>query len=407
MSIFSLEDSKASGVIPENCRAIIKKYQEDGMFGVDAVVNNKQEYTTIYFLMTQDCNLNCAYCYQPKEFRQKDTGITKQIIDDTMEFVARTFDERKVKFHIFGGEPFMNFEMIKYLVDTYPMFHYVTTTNGLVLSKNAEAREWVRQHKHNLKLSVSLRSLKSVYGNEYIKKADEVLKLVQHNGGDIHYVIEDPTAENVYEDLISLYEYPIPVVRISSVRHCDILKEKTPQYIELFKRIADYLYFGDKPMFGRSQWDNAFRNNIYMKLSGGKLHNNPPTFCGCGYLYLAVNNKGELYPCDLFTNFPEFKMGDIYNGFNENSIFFKKMSTWIEGLYDDCKNCTVVEGGDIRLCPRAMCLGENYIVTGNPLKPAPNHCFANRIEYSNYDYIAKKAIELGVDKAYYKGFKNG
>jgi hypothetical protein len=54
-----------------------------------------------------------------------------------------------------------------------------------------------------------------------------------------------------------------------------------------------------------------------------------------------------------------------------------------------------------------MCLGENYIVTGNPLKPAPNHCWANKIEYANYEYIAKKAIELGIDEIYNKGSKYG
>jgi uncharacterized protein len=406
MSIFSLKDSKAQGTIPENCQAVIKKYQADGMFDVDAVVNGKQEYTTIYFLMTQDCNLNCAYCYQPKEFRQKDSNISKQVIDDTIDFAMRTFDEQKIKFSIFGGEPFINFEMIKYLVDTYPMFRYVVTTNGLILSKNAEVREWVRQHKHNLKLSVSISSLKSIYGSDYLEKVSDVLDLVKSNGGDVHYVVEDPTAEGVYEEIVYLFDR-VPVVRISSARHWDVLQAKNDDYIKLFNKLADFIYFTGEPKFGRCQWDIAFHNNIYSHLKGKELKKVPPTFCGCGYLYLAVNNKGELYPCDLFANFPEFKMGDIYTGFNENSVFFKKMGDWLDDLYGDCKNCTVCEAGDIRLCPRAMCLGENYIVTGNPLKPAANHCAANRIEYQNFMYIAKKAIALGLDEVYNKGQKNG
>jgi hypothetical protein len=50
-----------------------------------------------------------------------------------------------------------------------------------------------------------------------------------------------------------------------------------------------------------------------------------------------------------------------------------------------------------------MCLAENYTVTGNPLKPAANHCWANRIETATFEYIAKKAIETGIDGLYYKG----
>ena len=129
----------------------------------------------------------------------------------------------------------------------------------------------------------------------------------------------------------------------------------------------------------------------------------PPTFCGCGYLYLAVNNKGEIYPCDFFANYPEFKIGDVWNGFNDTAFFFKKMGDWIDELYEHCRDCEVCFDGDIRCCPRAMCLAENYTVTGNPLKPAANHCWANRIETATYEYIAKKAIETGIDALYYKG----
>ena len=79
------------------------------------------------------------------------------------------------------------------------------------------------------------------------------------------------------------------------------------------------------------------------------------------------------------------------------------MADWIEELYEYCRSCEVCLEGDIRLCPRAMCLAENYLVSGNPLKPAPNHCWANRIESSTFEYIAKKAIALGIDELYCRG----
>lgn len=403
MPVFELKNSKASNDLPQLCRDVIKKYKADGMFDICSITNGRQDYTTVYFLMTQDCNLNCAYCYQPKEFRNKETMLSKEIIDDTMKWVLRTFDERKIKFSIFGGEPFMNTAMIKYLCDTYCMYRYVVTTNGLVLLKDTDLRDWVLSHKYHLNLSVSITALREVLGQGYLNEARLVLDLIKANGGDIHYVVDDPERPGIYEEIVWLYEYGIPVVRVSSARHWDMVKEKNEQFKELFRKIADYVYFQGQPKFGRSQWDIALKNNIYRKIKGIKLKDVPPTFCGCGYLYLAVNHKGEIYPCDFFANFPEFKIGDIYTGFNETAFFFKQMGDWIEELYEHCRGCEVCIEGDIRCCPRAMCLAENYIVTGNPLKPAPNHCWANRIEYANFEYIAKKAIALGIDELYYKG----
>jgi uncharacterized protein len=403
MAVFELEKAGVKGSLPEQCREVIKKYKADGMFDICSITHGRQDYTTVYFLMTQDCNLNCAYCYQPKEFRSKEAVITKEIIDDTMAWALNTFDEAKIKFSIFGGEPFLNTEVIKYLCDTYCMYRYVVTTNGLVLLKDAALRGWVLKHKYHLNLSVSITALRQVLGQGYLDEAGPVLDLIKANGGDAHYVVDDPQAPGIYEEIVWLYKYGIPVVRVSSARHWDTVKEKNEQFKELFKKIADYVYFSGKPKFGRSQWDIAFKNNIYRKLKGIRLKDVPPTFCGCGYLYLAVNYKGEIYPCDFFANFPEFKIGDIYSGFNETAYFFKKMADWIEELYEYCRSCEVCLEGDIRLCPRAMCLAENYLVSGNPLKPAPNHCWANRIESSTFEYIAKKAIALGIDELYHKG----
>jgi radical SAM protein with 4Fe4S-binding SPASM domain len=293
--------------------------------------------------------------------------------------------------------------MVQYLCDTYCMYRYVVTTNGLVLLNDPGIREWVLRHKYHLNLSVSISALRGVLGEGYLDKAGAVLDLVKTNGGDVHYVVDDPERPGIYEEIIRLYEYGVPVVRLSSARHWDLVRDKNKQFKDLFRRVADYVYFSGEPKFGRSQWDIALKNNIYRKLKGIALKDVPPTFCGCGYLYLAVNNRGEIYPCDFFANYPEFKIGDVWSGFNDTAFFFKKMGDWIDELYEHCRDCEVCFDGDIRCCPRAMCLAENYTVTGNPLKPAANHCWANRIETATYEYIAKKAIETGIDSLYHKG----
>lgn len=404
MSVFEVKECKTRE-IPENCREVIKEYAKKGMFGLNEVFGGR-EYTTFYFLMTQDCNGKCPYCYQPKEFRRTDKIMTKEVIDDSMDFIFTNFKENRVKFSLFGGEPLMNFEMVKYIVESYPMIKSVLTTNGILIKEDKIIRKWIKKQKNNLNLSVSINALKYVYPNEDFKSlVQPCIDTVKGCGGDFHYVVEDPDDPKVFDEIRYLFDQNVPVIRISPARHWDVVKNKNESFVKLFKKLADFIYFTGPPKFGRTNWDIAFNNNIYRKHKGVELSPTPPTFCGCGYLYLAINCDGEIYPCDFFANYEEFKLGDVYKGFNETAHFFEGMSKWIDGLYEGCKECPAVPSKDIKLCPRAMCLAENYTVSGKPLEPAPNHCLTNKIEYQLMDYIASKGIELGIDNIYYQGRK--
>ncbi len=130
------------------------------------------------------------------------------------------------------------------------MYRYVVTTNGLVLLNDPGIREWVLRHKYHLNLSVSISALRGVLGEGYLDKAGAVLDLVKANGGDVHYVVDDPERPGIYEEIIRLYEYGVPVVRISSARHWDMVRDKNEQFKELFRRVADYVYFSGEPKFG-------------------------------------------------------------------------------------------------------------------------------------------------------------
>ena len=400
MTIFSLKESKAPGEIPDNCKQIIKKYAENGMFD-SSYMFKSNEFLSIYFLMTQDCQGKCPYCYQPKEFRCVDKELTQKVIDDTMTFLFKNFPEQKIKFSLFGGEPLLNFDMVKYIVENYSMIRTSITTNGLAINDNPEIKEFLMTHSASLNVSVSVGAQKFMYPrSEFIERIQPAIEVIKATRGDAHFVVDNPTDTKVLDEIKYLYDQGI-VVRCSTVRHSDTLKKYTKEYIELFKKIADYIYFDGKPRFGQSAWYSVFKNNIYKRRKGIELQGFPPTFCGCGSLYIAVNHEGDIYPCDFFANYPEFKMGSVYEGINETALFFVKMKDWLDGIYEDCKNCTVVPDGDIRLCPRAMCLAENYTVSGNPLKPASNHCAANAIEFAIFDYIAQRSIETGIDEVYF------
>jgi radical SAM protein with 4Fe4S-binding SPASM domain len=394
MSLFSIAESKSRQTLPEECRNLIRQWEQEGLFSIEDIF---KEFVTFYFILTQDCNGGCPYCYQPAEFRKK-LEMPSNIIDDTMDFVFKTFREDKVKFHLYGGEPFLNHSLMKYAVEKYPMCWYVVTTNGLILSENTEIRDWMIKHSQNLQLSISVEVLRRKYGKEkFLEKLKPCIDVLKINKGDIHYVIDDPTDPDIYNEVVWMFEQGAPQIRLSHPRYESKIKETWSAYVDLFKKVADYVYFSGNVGFNKTAWDVAFHGNIYRKNKGLPLKLLPPTFCGCGHLYIAINSIGEMFPCDFFINFPEFKIGDIYNGFNSTCGFFRKTRDWIEELYAHCNDCPAIPDKDIRLCPRAMCLCENYINHGNPLIPSEIHCWCNKVEYEVFDYISKKAIALNVD----------
>lgn len=385
--------------IPQKCKDIIKANIKKMALDPNKIYSG--ENITFYFLMSQECNANCPYCYQPKQFRQ-DLRLSKKIIDDSMDFILNNFREERVKFCLFGGEPTLNWDMVTYVVDSFPTLKFIVMTNGILMYERSDVREWMKKHDYHLNVSLSIEPLKKRLGPDYIEKLKPSFDVLKSCKGDVNFVITDPDEPGLYEAVKAMLDYGVPTVRVNAARHSENLVTKRDSYIGLFKKIADYVYFADMPMWNRSGWDTAFKGNLFKKYKGMPLKDVPPTMCGCGYIYLAIDYRGDIYPCDWFANFPEFKVGSIYEGFTDTARLFYEMKEWIDCLYEDCKQCTVAD--DIRLCPRAMCLAENYQNHGNPLKPSRLHCEANRIEQEIYKYIVEGVIKRGYDKILVEGF---
>lgn len=394
---FTLKDELISN-LPDKCRGILKTELAD--YGVSTITENRKQPLNIYLILTQGCNLSCPYCYQAKDFKNNNKQMTKEIIDSAVKFAVKTFHETAIAFTLFGGEPFTRFDLIKYVIEKYPMFRYRIITNGYVLNEQPEVYDWVWNHKDNCNISISLSALKFKYGKDYLEKTSKLLDLLNHIKGEIHYVIDDPQ-EDTHKEVIKIME-KCKSVRISCARHNEKLKEIKEKVKEVFHKIADYLYFGETVVFGRCTWDTAFGNNTYRYNKGLPLYDLPSTFCGCGgHLYLAILPNGDLFPCDYFSIFPEMKMGDIYLGLNPNSIYLTKMQEWVNEAFEKCRNCTHIPNNDLRLCARALCFAENYEFNKNPFISTEAHCTANEIESDVYNYISKKAIASGLDEVFY------
>ena len=115
---------------------------------------------TCMLMITHACNLNCSYCYEPyKQNACMDITLAKDIISREAEFVNESSDFNELEIDFMGGEPFMNFPLIKEVVEwlekgsiSVPWVSFITT-NGTLL--NEEIKNWLRQHKQSIILGAS------------------------------------------------------------------------------------------------------------------------------------------------------------------------------------------------------------------------------------------------------------
>lgn len=349
---------------------------------------------TFYLILSQDCNGQCVYCYQDKSFRTKD-AMTKEVMDDIVRFGVSKFAENDIIFYFFGGEPTLNWELIEYTLEKYPQLRFHMTTNGIVLNGSSEKRAFIKKHAYHLSLSVSVEPLIRMLGpDKFMEETRPLLELLAEINADTHMVLSDISESAWFERLFKAQlEMGLKRVRVSTVKCSSKLNDKIKEVSDLMCRLVDYIYFEGEPKFGRSSFDYYLMSNIMNKMIGREVKDVPPTLCGAGYSYVAIDTQGDIYPCDMFASIKALKMGSIYSGFDMTSSIFLQKEEWKGEIYEDCANCKVVD--DFRLCPRAMCLAENYQKHGSPFKPAEDHCKLNAVDVIVNEYLIKRAIETG------------
>lgn len=338
-----------------------------------------------YLIVSQDCNLRCEFCYQPNSFHVPKL-MSIETAEKAMKFAFNNFPEEKLRFLFYGGEPFMNFPVVKHMIEKYQQFKFVIVTNGLLVKD--EIKEFIIKNKHCIHLSVSLLNSKDQYADwrDRVKDVMDVLKVMPESS-DIHAVFMNP--DEIYDLYCWMEAQYDGLIRLSTPRFGRPLQYE--KYLEQFKKVADKVYFGDKGFRqGRVNFDRSFGEN------------KGPLYCGAGKLYLMVNPDGEIYPCDYLCGLKSLKLGDIYSGINiKESIdeIDKMQSDPTNTLYSHCeeyKQLGICKIPSIKLCHRAQCLGENLEYCGELGRPTHNHCRVNNIEYELSQYINNKVKELGI-----------
>lgn len=304
--------------------------------------------------MAHDCNLKCEYCFASQgNFKGERCLMDIETGKKALEFLCENSGNRRnLEVDFFGGEPLMNFTVIKELVaygrelekKYNKNFRFTLTTNGVLL--NDEIIDFLNENMSNVVLSLDGR--KSV--NDKMRKTltnkgsydiivPKFKKLVEKRGDKDYYIRGTFTNQNLdfSEDILNFYKEGFKKVSMEPVvtdpneyyaikeEHLDAILN---EYEKFSKEYIDILKTDDKFLFFHFMIDLSQGPCIIKKCSG----------CGAGNEYMAVTPQGDLYPCHQFVGEKEFKLGDVFNGV-ENIELREKFKSTNVFTKDDCKNC--------------------------------------------------------------------
>ncbi|MBQ3493835.1 MAG: thioether cross-link-forming SCIFF peptide maturase [Clostridia bacterium] len=346
----------------EDCYEDVSELEKQGkLFSKDIYENYafdfKNRSTTIKALclhIAHTCNLNCEYCFASQgKYHGERALMSFEVGKRAIDFLIENSPKRhNLEVDFFGGEPLMNFDVVKKIV-AYAReqekihnknFRFTLTTNGMLIDD--EVIEFANKEMSNVVLSLDGRkeihdlTRKTIGGvGSYDVIVPKFKKLVESRGGKDYYMRGTFTHNNVEftKDILHMADLGFKELSMEPVV-CDpkepyalteadlpILKE---QYEILAKEMIKRKKEGKGFTFYHYMLDLKNGPCIYKRISG----------CGSGTEYMAVTPWGDLYPCHQFVGDEKYKLGDIYNGVTNTEIRdkFKYCNAYAR---EKCKNC--------------------------------------------------------------------
>lgn len=304
--------------------------------------------------IAHDCNLRCKYCFastgdfgKGRKLMTFETG--KKAIDFLLE---KSLDRKNLELDFFGGEPLMNFDVVKQIVEYArsreaeygKKFRFTITTNGVLLDD--DKIDFINREMSNVVLSIDGR--KKV--NDYMRKRvdgsgcyDKIMpafkKLVEKRGDKEYYVRGTFTKNNLdfSNDVFDLYNNGFdqisvePVVCEASADYA-ITEKELPAIFKEYERLAERILENEK----KGKKFNFF--HFMLDLDQGPCAIKRLRGCGCGNDYVAITPDGDIYPCHQFVGIEEFKMGNIDEGTFDTNMksYFSKTHVYTK---PECKKC--------------------------------------------------------------------
>lgn len=320
------------------------------------------------------CNLNCSYCFASQgKYHGERALMSFEVGKRALDFlIENSGSRRNLEVDFFGGEPLMNFQVVKDLV-AYARsiekkkgknFRFTLTTNGILIDD--DVIEFANKECSNVVLSLDGR--KEIHdrfridykGNgSYDKIVPKFQKLVEARNGKNYYMRgtfthANPDFINDIKQMLDLgfSELSMEPVVCAAGDPSALTEEDLPVVMQQYEELAELMLKRDKEgkpfTFYHYMIDLEGGPCIYKRISG----------CGSGTEYMAVTPTGDLYPCHQFVGEEKFRLGNIWDGVTNTDIQSEFANCNVYA-HPECRDCWA------RLYCSGGCAANAYHSTGS------------------------------------------
>ncbi len=332
-------------------------------------------------LVAQDCNLRCSYCFADTgEYHGTRALMSIETAKAAIDFlIAHSGGRRNLEVDFFGGEPLMNFDVVRETVNygrEQEKLHgknirFTLTTNAYHVTD--EMADFINCEMKNVVISMDGRKevhdkmRKNVAGEgSYDKVLKNAHKIVDGRNGKEYYVRGTYTAENLdfSNDVCAIADAGFDQISVEPVvtgESYAIRQEDIPQLKHEYEMLA-------REYIKRNEEGKGFHFFHFMiDLDSGPCLNKRLRGCGAGSEYLAVTADGILYPCHQFAGMDGFAMGDVHGDDVDQDIKQDFLDTHVF-TKEGCAECWAkyyCSGG---------CAANSFHATGDIRKPYKIGC---------------------------------
>ena len=366
--------------------------------------NTPQVIKAMCLHVAHTCNLNCSYCFASQgKYHGERALMSYEVGKQAFDFlIANSGSRRNLEVDFFGGEPLMNWDVVKQLV-AYAReqekiynknFRFTLTTNGMLVDD--DVIDFCNKEMHNVVLSLDGRKeihdrLRVDYAGKgsYDRIVPKFQEFVKRRGDKEYYMRGTFTHANpdFTKDVLHMADLGFDRLSMEPVVCAPgDPAALTDEDIQVVKEQYEILA---EEMLKRRKEGRPFTFYHYMlDLTGGPCIYKRLSGCGSGTEYVAVTPWGDLYPCHQFVGEEKYKLGDIWNGITNEAIRqeFRSCNAYSR---PDCRDCWA------RLYCSGGCAANAYHATGSISGVYHQGCelFKKRIECAIMLQIAQK--ELG------------
>ncbi len=381
-----------------------KLFSEDSFAGMAGTLKERTAgvIKALCLHVAHTCNLNCSYCFASQGKYHGDRAVMSfEVGRRALDFlVENSGTRRNLEVDFFGGEPLMNFDVVKRLVEYARSiekergknFRFTLTTNGVLIDD--DVIDFANREMSNVVLSLDgRREVHDRYRVDFAGKGSferivpKFQKLVAARGGKNYYMRgtfthANPDFLNDIKAMLDLgfTELSMEPVVCAAGDPSELTADDMPIVFEQYEKLAEL-------MRERRREGRPFTFYHYMiDLTGGPCIYKRISGCGSGTEYMAVTPWGDLYPCHQFVGDEKFKLGDVFGGVTNTAVRSEFASCNVYAR-PECRECWA------RLWCSGGCAANAYHATGSVSGVYKYGCelFKKRMECAIMLAVAERA----------------